>query len=190
MAHFIGVQVGRYVLPGGESEGLMRFLGERVGGEVRRVVRMPREDGEDWEMEIRPLRLSFHRVLRERGIVAPSAPTRVSRDAQGHVLRDGDGLVVLQRDESDRGYLSGMELYHQRVAAMIVWESLQGDSRYEFETKKPGEGENWERFADELLIELEQSGWSVGDVLWFCEQVGELSRMTGEHVREGRARFF
>ncbi|MCG6154895.1 hypothetical protein [Rubinisphaera margarita] len=168
----------------------MKYCGKVVSGDYSRVVAMGRPDGSSWEVCVRPLRLSFHRVLRERGVMMPQPPTRVSRDSQGRVIRDADGVAVLQRDESDAGYLAAVEKYHQRVATLIVWESLREDSRFEFEVKEPAEGGDWGAFADALYVELEEAGWTAGDVIWFCEQVAELSQLSAGHVREARADFF
>ena len=169
---------------------MMKFCGKQVVGEFCRGVSLSRPDGTVWEMEIRPLPLSLQRAWRERGILQPTAPTKVSRDSQGRVLRDGDGLAVLQRDESAAEYLLEMEKYHQRVAVLVVWECLRGDVRYEFETPVPSSRESWVSFADAFHEELEQAGWSSGDVIWFCDRVAELSHLAGDHVQESRAGFF
>ena len=168
----------------------MKFRGKRLSSNFRRSVSLPRPDGSQWEMEIKPLRLSFHRSLRERGIEPPSPPRKVCRDAQGRALRDAEGLAVLQRDEADRDYQLALERYHQRVATLIVWECLNGDMRYEFESPVPNSKEGWPEFADQLHVELENSGWSSGDVIWFCEQVAELSHLAGDHSQESYQRFF
>ncbi len=168
----------------------MRLGGKKIQDRYLRLVRLPRPDGSFWEFAVSPLRLGFHQTLQQRGIVAPSAPTKVARDSSGKPLRDADGLAVIQRDENDSQYLEAVEDYHRRVAMIVLWEGLKSDERIEFETSVPKEQVGWDLFADQLHAELEQSGWTAGDLIWICERIAEMSNMTGEHFRESQQNFF
>ncbi len=168
----------------------MRIGGKKVQEKYLRRVRLPRPDGSFWELEVSPLRLGFLQTLHERGIVVPSAPTKVARDSSGKPLRDAEGFAVLQRSESDSQYLEAVEKYHQRVATLVLWEGLQADKQVEFETPVPEGDDDWALFADQLHTELEHSGWTAGDLIWVCERVAEMSNLTGEHFRESQQDFF
>lgn len=168
----------------------MRIGGKKIQEVYSRRVRLPRPDGGSWDLMVQPLRLGFLQTLHERGIVVPTAPTKVARDSSGKPLRDAEGFAVLQRDESNLQYLEAVEKYHQRVATLVLWEGLQGDEQVEFETSVPDRVDGWDLFADQLHAELEQSGWTAGDLIWICERIAEMSNLTGEHFRESQRDFF
>ncbi|MBL4884413.1 MAG: hypothetical protein JKY95_07750, partial [Planctomycetaceae bacterium] len=90
----------------------------------------------------------------------------------------------------DARYLEAVEKYHQRVATLVLWEALKGDDRIEFETVVPESHGGWDLFADQLHVELEESGWTAGDLIWVCERVSELSNLTGENFRDAQQNFF
>ncbi len=168
----------------------MRMAGKKIRDRYSRRVQLPRPDGSFWEFALSPLRLGFHRTLHERGIVAPPVPTKISRDSSGKPLRDAEGLAIIQPDENDSQYLEAVEVYHQRVALIVLWEGLQADDRIEFETPAPEGNQGWDLFADQLHTELEQAGWTAGDLIWMCERIAEISNMSGEHFRESQRDFF
>ena len=167
----------------------MRIDGRSVS--ERHVVRfeLPRAGGEGLVLSLRPLPLGFHRRLAERGIVRPQAPTRVARDSGGKPIRDAQGLAVLMADEQDADYQRELELYHQRVAVLCVVESLRDDSRIEFESRPLGP-RDWRGHADALYEELEEAGWSAGDLIQVCRAVCRLSNLTDEHLAEAQRDFF
>lgn len=167
----------------------MKYGGAECRGDYCRRVELPRGDGSVWSLAVSPLPLAFHRRLRERGIVAPRRPTRVARDSSGKPLRDQQGLAVLVPDAESAEYLAALDLYNQRVAALVLVEGLRGDESLQFETPVPGDNGDWLRYADGICEELERAGWSAGDVGLLCEHVFRVSNLLDEHVRDTAGNF-
>jgi len=167
----------------------MKYGGADCCGGYCRRVELPRGDGAVWGLTVSPLPLAFHRRLRERGIVAPRRPTRVARDSSGKPLRDHQGLAVLVPDAESGEYLTALDLYNQRVAALVLVEGLRADESLQFETALPHVDGDWLGYADGICDELERAGWSAGDVGLVCEHVFRVSNLLDDHVRESAGNF-
>lgn len=168
----------------------MRVDGVAFDGRFLKKVKLPRDGGESIELTLQPLPLGFHRQLKLRGISQPCPPRKVARGSDGRPMRDDDGLAVLMADIDDEKYLDAMEEYHQRVAVMVVWEALKADDRIEFDSDVPGDNGNWVEFVDSVWNEIQQAGWTAGDLIWLCDQVSSMSNLSGDHLRKSRADFF
>ncbi|MFO1022588.1 MAG: hypothetical protein U0903_18110 [Planctomycetales bacterium] len=168
----------------------MKMPGVVPEGGYRRGVELTRPNGDVFHFTIKPLGLGFSRMLRGHGIMPPARPTRVARDSAGKPVRDAQGLAVLVADPSDSGYQVAVELYHQRMAALMIAEAIEGDPSVAFEVKRPEGEASWETYADELVKELEKSGWSAGDVAKLCHEIAQLSRLLPEHLAEQERSFF
>jgi hypothetical protein len=167
----------------------MRVRGTKLKAAYTQTFALPRPDGTALALVMQPLSLGFQRRLRERGIVAPSSPTRVARDAGGRPIRDETGLAVTVADESDATYQAAVELYHQRVAVLAVIEALGVDPNVEFEAQPPAGDTGWERYADAVHAELEQAGFTAGDLIQMCSFACRLSNLTGDHLRGAESNF-
>lgn len=173
----------------------MRVRGQELTAIGAQRVSLVRGDGSTLPLLVRPLPLGFHRRLRSMGLVPPQPPVRVARDAGGAPLRDAQGHAVRLRDDGDPAYLAAAELYHQRVAVLAVAEALQGDPDVEFASRPPVEMGNssesnaWTGYADALYAELEQAGFTAGDLTQLCGFVCRMSRLLDEHLREARGNF-
>ncbi|MEZ6056543.1 MAG: hypothetical protein R3C01_07550 [Planctomycetaceae bacterium] len=154
-----------------------------------RVVSLPRPDGSVWTFTLRPLPLGFHRRMREMGVVPPVPPTKIARDSTGKPLRDDAGLAVMQVDAHDAQYLGAIELYHQRIATLAFAEALKADTHASFETPSPAVGECWNTYADALYIELENAGFTAGDLISLCDEVAKLSNLLGDHLQRSQSSF-
>jgi len=145
-----------------------------------RAVEWRRVDGVVVPLRIRPLRLGFRERWAGWGIVPPEPPRRVVRDSQGRLVRDEQGLAVLTADEIGPAYRAACERYQARVAGLLVAEGLCGGVAIHAEAPRPGdEGAS---YADAVLAELDDAGFSAGDVLWLCDEILRLSRLGGEHL--------
>lgn len=167
----------------------MKINGQSLSDGYVRQVELPRPDGSSLMLSLRPLSLGFHRRLRSRGILMPTAPTRVARDANGRPMRDERGMAVLTGDDTDERYRAELETYHQRVAVLAVAEALHADSTIEFETAAPAADGDWRQYADDLYGELERSGWTAGDLVWLCHEVCRLSNLVGDDLAESQRNF-
>lgn len=168
----------------------MRLAGRELREEYRRTLLLPRPDGTSWALTVRPLRLGFAQWLRERGVQPPCVPKKCLRDSQGRLMRDAEGLVLTQRDENDAAYLVEVDRYHQRLAALMVWEALRENGEVEFASEVPEGTAGWLEFADALLAELAGAGFTAGDLLWVCEEVALLSNLAGPHAEGSQRHFF
>ncbi len=143
---------------------------------------------------MRPLPLGFHRRLSERGVVPPGVPQKVLRDSDGKIQRDAQGRVLMADDPQNADYLVQREHYHQRVAALAISESLLGDENITWETQRPQEDSSsaqaWLKYADDVLVELEQAGLTDGDLAFLCEAIAQLSHLLGDHLRRAQMDFF
>lgn len=168
----------------------MRIRGCELSSEFTQSVSLSRPDGSTLALTLRPLPLGFQRRLRERGIVPPQPPVRVARESNGQPVRDASGCAMTLRDESDAGFAAAVELYHQRVAVLAIAESLKSDSRVEFEVQEPaGDGGAWTAYADALFVELEQAGFTSGDLLHLCSAICRMSRLLDDDLRRSRGNF-
>lgn len=136
-----------------------------------------------------PLPLGFSRRLRERGVWAPSPPSRIARDAGGRPVRDERGQAVTLNDDSDPEYRRELELYHQRVAVLSVVEALRADPHVTFEAERPSGEAGWAAYADAVYAEMEQAGFTAGDLVHLCSFACRMSNLAGEHLREASQGF-
>ena len=139
-------------------------------------------------VSLRPLPLGFHRRLKERGVVPPVPKRTAARDSAGRVLRDADGRPVLTEDAADAGHLAAVDRYQERLAALMLAESLGGG--VSFETPPPGEAGDWNAYADRLLEELSEAGVTPGDLATLCRGVCEASRLIEPAVKAAGERLF
>jgi hypothetical protein len=169
----------------------MRVHGEELSGSFTRNVSLSRPDGSTLALTLQPLPLGFHRRLRSCGVLSPQPPVRVARESGGQPLRDGNGYALTLRDEHDPAHLAALELYHQQVAVLAVAESLKADDTVRFDSHEPAgcEGSAWTAYADELFEELEQAGFTAGDLAHLCSYVCRMSRLIDDDLRRARGNF-
>lgn len=168
----------------------MKLHGEPIRGRVTKTIVWTRGDGSAYEIVVSPLPLGFGVWLREKGLVQPEVPVRVARDAQGKPLRDAQGQAVVREDRADAAHLASVERYQQRLAMLVLWRGLQGESRFVFETPTPGDEGDWLAFADRLFNELDAAGVTMAEVVWLCEAITSQAGPTSQRVLEQRADFF
>ena len=167
----------------------MRMAGEKLQLGRMGTFELRRADGSFLALTLRPLALGFHRRLRERGIVPPEPPSRIARDSAGRPLKDDRGHPLVTSDDRDPDYRAGIELYHQRVAVLAAVESLAAEAKLEFETRFPVGNVGWSSFADAIYDEFVSAGWSDGDLIRLCEEIGRLSHLFDRHLGEVRETF-
>lgn len=169
----------------------MKYQGQTLKDDATQTIVLERPCGRSLELTIQPLPLGFHRMLCQRGIVAPTPPKRVARDSNGKPLRNADGTAVLISDDQDTDFRTKLELFHQRVAVLIVWQGLQVDQNIEFEAQPPTEEHaNWIDFADALYQELENASFYSGDILYLCDEIARISNLTNTNIQQATQRFF
>lgn len=155
---------------------------------------LPRPAGPPLILQLRPLPLGFHEQLHARGLTPPLPPSRVARDSSGRPLRDESGNALLLSDTNSPAFLQARELYHQRVAVLVVYESLRADDSITFDTPPPPEhttdSTRWADFADSLYRELQQAAFTAGDLILICQEVCRLSNLLEDHLRQAHASFF
>ena len=171
----------------------MQIQGQAALADHTSVIHLPRHDGTNLSLTLRPLPLGFYRQLRDRGLLPPVPPTRIARDPQGRPLRDAKGQVLTIPNELDDAYRTAVEHYHQRVAVLAIAEALTGASDVTFDTMPPtaddSSRESWEAYADRLHDELEAFGLNVGDFLTLTHEVCRISGLVEQHTAEAVATF-
>ncbi len=167
----------------------MKINGQTLQRDYSRQVELPRPDGSSVMLRLQPLPLGFHRQVKKQGILAPLPPARIARDSSGRPLRDERGVAIMLEDEHDKTFLEEWELYHQRLAVLIVAKALEVDPTVEFETVHPNQLDDWTEYADELYAELEAAGFSAGDLIYLCEEVCRMSNLAGEHLSQATTDF-
>ncbi|SFH68583.1 hypothetical protein [Planctomicrobium piriforme] len=144
-----------------------------------------RVGGEPLTLQLRPLPLGFHQRLRNRGIVPPLPPLKIARDSAGKPLRDAQGMVLTLADQRQPEFLAELDCYHQCVAVLSVVEALAGDPAVAFETAPPSEtatAKTWRNYAESIFAELEQAGFTAGDLVLLCREVCRLSNLIDEQL--------
>ena len=171
----------------------MKISGQNLETDFVQPFSLPRPDGSTLSFRLSPLPLGFQNNLRKCGVVPPLPPVKVSRDSSGKPLRDAAGLAITQTDLTDSSYLAESELYHQRVAVLAIVEALRNDSQVTFEAAAPTVTDSassaWASFADAIFAELEQAGFSAGDLIAFCDEICRISNMLDQHIKEAQANF-
>ena len=166
----------------------MRIKGQECFKDYSQEILLPRPGGEAISLKISPLPLGFHRRLRKQGIVSPQPPRRVARDSNQQPIRDERGQAVFMEHERDEAYVEALEMYHQRIAVLMIAEALSSDGNVEFATEIPVEG-NLVSCADALYVELEESGFQAGDLILLCNEIGKLSNLFDEHLGDSQQHF-
>lgn len=154
----------------------MKIQGVTLGNEYARPFALPRPDGSEWTLRLSPLPLGFHRRLSERGIVSPAPPSQAARDSRGQLLKDERGMAVLMSNPHEPAYLALREQHQQQLAVLTIYESLRNDPDVEFSATPPADG-SWKEFAESLCRELEEAGWTLGDVGTVCDEIFRLSNL-------------
>lgn len=168
----------------------MKLQGKVLRGKSTKVLLWRRGDGGEHEVIVTALPLGFGVWLRQKGIVQPEIPVRVARDAQGKPMRDASGQAVVREDRSDALYVASVEQYQQRLAMLVMWQGLKEDPQVTWETVEPAVEGDWVAFADQLFEELERSGVTMGEVVWLCEEITNVTHQATARVEETRATFF
>lgn len=130
---------------------------------------------EGTRVRLRPLALGFQRRMKERGVVPPCPPRTVVRDSHGRAIKDERGQAVLMVDEAEPGYLAAVEEYHERLAVLMIAESIEGVT---FTAERPTDDAGWSAYADAVAAELAAAGLTAGDFVRLCRGVCEASRMS------------
>lgn len=167
----------------------MKLQGLQPRSSYQTTFTLPRPNGEHLVVTMQPLSLGFQRRLRERGVVPPSPPARIARDAAGKPIRDDAGQAVTFADEQDRDYLDRLEQYHQRIAVLTVAESLACDPAVTFETPSPAGADGWNEYADALFKEMEDAGLTAGDLVQLCTFACRISNLSGGHLQQAQSGF-
>ena len=170
----------------------MKLNGQALQKPLVHAFVLPRSDGSSLTFQLQPLPLGFHQRLRGRGIQPPVPPSKVARDAAGRPLRDAAGQAVTIADSQHPEYVAELERYHQRVAVLALAESLNADPAIAFDTPSPtaaSAAPEWARFADALFDELEQSGFTAGDLILFCQEICRISNLLDDHLAAAQANF-
>ena len=149
-----------------------------------------RTSGHPLTFRLRPLPLGFQNQLRQRGLFPPTPPVTVTRDSTGKPIRDQQGMALTQFDSNDQNYQADLELYHQRVAVVAIIESLRDDDEIVFESTLTGDHpSSWREYADAVFAELEEAGFTAGDLISLCHEVCKLSNLTDQHLSAAQANF-
>ena len=85
--------------------------------------------------------------------------------------------------ETDLDFARSLELYHQRVAVLAVVESLEADADVTFGARRPSGNEGWVEYADAVYAEMEEAGFTAGDLVHLCAYACRLSNLAGDHLR-------
>jgi hypothetical protein len=170
----------------------MKFSGDSFCALGLSEFTLQRGNGASLVLRLRPLPLSFQQRLRRRGITLPLPPIRIARDSNGKPLRDPSGSAITLRDLQASDYLDALETYHQAVAALSVFEALQADPELTFESPVPQEQagpDAWMQFASQLLEEMEQAGFTAGDLVQLCREICRLSNLIDGDLRRAQSSF-
>jgi|GEM_PF-2202513 len=170
----------------------MKLSGESFCAVGLSEFTLQRGNGASLVLRLRPLPLSFQQRLRRRGIISPLPPLRIARDSNGKPLRDQAGSAMTFRDLQAGDYLEALDTYHQAVAALSVFEALQADPEIAFESPVPNEQDGpdaWLRFASQLLEEMEQAGFTAGDLVQLCREICRLSNLIDDDLRRAQSSF-
>jgi len=169
----------------------MKYHGQSLQNLSFSLFQLPRGQHDPLVLCLRPLPLGFHQRLKHRGIQLPVPPIKIARDSAGRPLRDSQGQAMTLLDQQDADYLAALDRYHRCVAVLSVVESLQGDSQIDFETSCPASTaeSDWMRYADLIFQELEEAGFTAGDLILLCREICRLSNLIDDHLLQARQNF-
>jgi len=141
---------------------------------------LPKGGQDAWTFLLHPLPLGFHRRLRDRGILPPTPPVKVARDSSGKPLRDPQGMATTYFDAHHPDYLKQLDQYHLAVAVLTLKEGLRADPQVTFDSLSPENDAGpvaWMEHTMDLFHELEQAGFTAGDLLKLCQEICRLSNL-------------
>jgi len=169
----------------------MKFHGQSLQNPSFTLFQLPRGHHDPLVLCLRPLPLGFHQRLKLRGIQLPVPPLKIARDSAGRPLRDGQGQAITLLDQRDADYLAALDRYYRCVAVLSVVESLQGESQIHFETCRPDSTaeSDWMQYADLIFQELEDAGFTAGDLILLCREICRLSNLIDDHLLQARQNF-
>jgi hypothetical protein len=169
----------------------MIFNGVPLSAEFHATCLLRRGNAEPLAVTLKPLSLGFHQRLRRVGIVPPQPPTKIARDSNGKPMRDGRGNVLTVQDAQHPDYLAGLEDYHRCVGVLAIAESLRGNTELRLESIPPtGEKrEEWIAFVQSVLAEMEQAGFTAGDLPLLCREICRLSNLLDDQLAATQANF-
>jgi hypothetical protein len=149
---------------------------------------LPLPNGTTLPILLQPLPLGFHRRLHQHHVTPPQPPTKIARDSHGKPLRDANNQALTLRDEADPAYRQQLDLYHQRLAVLMIAEALQPDPNLRFDTPRPST-DDWTAYADNLYQELQGAGWTDGLLLHLCNLIARTSHLLDEDLNEAGRNF-
>ena len=138
---------------------------------------VPRPGAEPLRLKIRAVPFGFADRLREE-IPAPR-PLRVKKGGS----RAGEDARVLFDDPN---YIKQVLKHNARLNALVIHHALGADKNLSFDAI---EGDSLVDFADEILDELGEAGFTEGDIGILADQVDILSNNAAGQVEEARNRF-
>lgn len=170
----------------------MKIAGQTVGHCFSSIYHLRRGEASHLTLRLNPLPLSFHKRLRDRGIVAPFPPMKVSRDSQGKPMRDAQGQVLTISDTRNQEYVQEVDRYHRAVAVLSVVEALRADPEVCFETPvpvDPASPDEWWQYAENVFQEMEHAGFAAGDLILLCREICRLSNLVDDHLTAAQSSF-
>jgi hypothetical protein len=169
----------------------MIFNGVPLSAEFHAVCLLRRGDSEPLAVRLNPLPLGFHQRLRRIGIIPPQAPLKIARDSNGKPVRDARGQVVTVQDGHHPDYLNALDEYHRCVGVLAIAESLKGNADLRLESVPPaGEmKDEWISFVSAVLAEMEQAGFTAGDLPLLCREICRLSNLLDDQLGAAQANF-
>ncbi|WP_437225306.1 hypothetical protein SH661x_004007 [Planctomicrobium sp. SH661] len=169
----------------------MKLDGKPLQNSCSSLFSLRRGSEEPLTLRLEPLSLGFHQRLQSRSIVLPQPPVKIARDSQGKPMRDPQGQVLTMHDRQDPSYRVALEQYHQCVAVLSLVEALRGEPRVQFDAVAPttNSPDDWRKYAQQIYQELELAGFTAGDLVQLCREVGRLSNLIDDHLQAARQNF-
>jgi len=179
----------------------MKIGGEKLVKKTRCIVSFKRMQGDEeqvYNLSVSPLPMGWYQRMQHVGMMEyPQTPVSPLKDRDGKLVVNPESRKIeLVDNDNDPNYIRKLTNVNRRLTAIKVYYHIKDDPAIEFESVEPSYSENgkvekakdrWEDFANKLLAEFEEAGFTEQE-LGYITQVGEkIARMSD--VEEGMKDF-
>ena len=146
----------------------MKYKGKPLVTKNTVGITISRPEG-NLEFIVSPLSMGWHQRMFNRGIfVYPQPPKVFLKDENGVLIRHPDTkLVQTEENENDPKHVSACAAVTRRGRCLQLVEHLRDDPNVEWDAKPPqsDKAEDWNTYADAILQEVEQIGFTDREIL-------------------------
>ncbi len=163
----------------------MKVAGKTPSKRAPKIVVLDRTGGEKISLTITALPLGFVEMTLQDRLPLPMPVKKYAVDARNAVLKDKDGIPVLEQVFESQEFRSRVRKAKSLQGIAMIYEAVKNDLSIQWETPK---GENWEVFYESIMQEM--SAWlTTGELAFILGEITGLSMLKQQDVDDARDSF-